>query len=101
MLAACGDPAPTEAPPPPVEVGPPTFNRDVAPIVFRHCAPCHYDGGPAPFTLLDYDDVRDHATQIVEITQSRTMPPWLPAPGVARYVGERGLTDGERSTSRS
>jgi len=98
MLAACGDPAPIEAPPPPVEVGPPTFNRDVAPIVFRHCAPCHYDGGPAPFTLLDYDDVRDHATQIVEITQSRTMPPWLPVPGVARYVGERGLTDGERST---
>jgi tetratricopeptide (TPR) repeat protein len=94
----CGDPAPTEAPPPPVEAGPPTFNRDVAPIVFRHCAPCHYDGGPAPFTLLDYDDVRDHAKQIVEITQSRTMPPWLPAPGVARYVGERGLTDGERST---
>src|SRR5439155_23880307 len=26
-----------------------TFARDVAPILYRACAPCHHDGGPGPF----------------------------------------------------
>lgn len=99
LLVGCGDPPAVDTPPvATAPVGPPTWTRDVAPIVFRHCAPCHFDGGPAPFTLLAYDDVRDHATQIVEITASRTMPPWLPTHGVSRFVGERHLTDGELAT---
>ncbi len=98
LALACGEPLPVDAPAPVAELGPPTFTRDVAPIVFRHCAACHFDDGPAPFALLNYDDVRDHGSQIVEITASRTMPPWLPAAGVARYVGERHLTDGELAT---
>jgi tetratricopeptide (TPR) repeat protein/mono/diheme cytochrome c family protein len=99
LLGACRDSAPApETAPLAVDPGPPTFTRDVAPILFRHCGACHVDGGAAPFPLVDYDDVRDHASQIVELTASRTMPPWLPAPGVARYVGERRLTDGELST---
>lgn len=81
-----------------VPKGPPTFNRDVAPIVFRHCAPCHYDGGPGPFALLTYDDVHDHASQIVELTGKRIMPPWLPAPELARYAGERRLAQAEIDT---
>ncbi len=81
-----------------VAAGPPTFTRDVAPILDRVCAPCHTEGGAAPFALVDYDDVRDHASQIVDVTQKRYMPPWLPEPGSARYVGERRLTDGELAT---
>lgn len=81
-----------------VDAGPPTFSRDVAPIVFRHCAVCHTEAGAAPFALVDYDDVRDHASQIVEITASRTMPPWLPVPGVTRFAGERRLSDAELET---
>lgn len=100
-LLGCGGgetpPAPVEAAAP-VRTGPPTFTQDVAPIVFRACAACHYDGGPGPFTLLDYDDVRDHASQIVEVTHSRYMPPWLPAPDLVRYAGERRLTQGELDT---
>lgn len=96
-MLACGEPVPAQPEPTP-DAGPPTFTRDVAPIVFRHCAPCHTENGAAPFALVDYDDVRDHASQIVEITASRTMPPWLPAPGVTRFVGERRLTDGELET---
>ncbi|HWB76767.1 MAG TPA: tetratricopeptide repeat protein [Nannocystaceae bacterium] len=100
LVAACNgatndDAAKTDAK---VELGPPTFARDVAPILDRVCAPCHFDGGPAPFALIDYDDVRDHASQIVEVTQSRYMPPWLPEHGTARYQGERRLTDGELAT---
>ena len=34
------------------------FNKDIAPIIYSHCAPCHRDGMAAPFNLLTYDDVR-------------------------------------------
>ena len=52
-----------------------TFNRDVAPIMFRSCATCHRPGEAAPFSLLSYSDAKKHARQIVEVTRSRAMPP--------------------------
>lgn len=76
------------------EQGPLTFTRDVAPLIFEHCAPCHRPGEIAPFSLLTYADVRRRARLIVEVTRSRQMPPWKPARGVGEpFVGERGLTD--------
>ena len=38
--------------------GSPTFNRDVAPLVFKNCAACHRPGEVAPFSLLTYADVK-------------------------------------------
>jgi len=69
-----------------------TFNKDIAPIVFDNCAGCHRPGESAPFNLLGYDDVKKHARQIVDVTQRRYMPPWLPDPNVVHFVGERRLT---------
>jgi len=73
----------------------PTFARDVAPIVHARCAPCHHPGGPGPFPLLTHEDVRSRARQIVTVTRSRYMPPWLPAPGRGHFAGERRLTEDE------
>lgn len=72
-----------------------TFSRDVAPIVFQKCSSCHRSGEAAPFSLLTYDDVRRRARQIVDVTQRRFMPPWLPTEGQGDFVGERRLTDHE------
>src|SRR5437763_6528166 len=69
--------------PPPRPPESPTFARDVAPIVFRRCAPCHRPDpsmaghSTAPFSLLSYEDVKQHARQIAEVTERRLMPPWL------------------------
>ena len=68
-----------------------TFNKDIAPIVFNNCSECHHANGSAPFALLAYDDVKKRAKQIVDVTQRRVMPPWLPDPGVIHFVGERRL----------
>src|ERR1700683_2086338 len=57
-----------------------TFNRDIAPIIFRNCAPCHHPGEAGPFPLLSYADVRTHGRQIAFVTLKRIMPPWLPEP---------------------
>lgn len=80
--------------PPPGEVAP-TFARDVAPMVFEHCTPCHRPGEAAPFALLTYEDVRKRAKQIVQVTGSRFMPPWLPAADGNAFLGDRSLAEDE------
>lgn len=70
-----------------------TFTRDVAPILFANCVTCHRPGGPAPFSLLTYDDARRRATQIAQAAADRYMPPWKPEPGLEPFIGERRLTD--------
>ena len=37
----------------------------------------------------------------MEVTQSRYMPPWLPAPGKGDFVGERRLSDADLAAIRS
>jgi tetratricopeptide (TPR) repeat protein len=71
---------------------PPTFARDIAPIVFARCAPCHHPGEAAPFALLGYEDVKKRAAQIVKVTSDRFMPPWLPDTSANRFQGERALS---------
>lgn len=70
-----------------------TFNKDVAPIVFAHCASCHHPGGIGPFSLLTFADVRKHASQIAAVTKSRYMPPWPPEPGHGHFAGDRRLSE--------
>ena len=79
VLAGCGSPL--------------TFNKDVAPIVFQHCSPCHRPGHVAPFALLTYDDVKRRAAQIATVTADRRMPPWLPEPDYGLFQDERRLRD--------
>ncbi len=69
-----------------------TFDRDVAPIIFQNCSVCHRPGQPGPFPLLNYADVKRHARQIVAVTRSHYMPPWLPEPGYGKFEEERRLT---------
>jgi tetratricopeptide (TPR) repeat protein/cytochrome c553 len=77
----------------PVSAGQVTFTRDLAPIVFEHCAPCHHAGGVGPFPLLSYQDVRKHASQIGAVTERRYMPPWPPEPGYGDFADDRRLSD--------
>ncbi len=72
-----------------------TFNRDIAPIVFHSCSTCHRPGEAAPFSLLTYSDVKKHARQIADVTQSRAMPPWLPEPQALKFSDELRLSDAE------
>ena len=70
-----------------------TFTRDIAPMVFAHCATCHRPGEAAPFSLLTYDEVRRRAQQIALTTKTRSMPPWKPEPGYGEFAGARRLSD--------
>ena len=61
---------------PPAAASVPTFSKDIAPIVYRHCAQCHRPGEVAPMSLLSYDEVRPWARAIRTKVASREMPPW-------------------------
>ena len=80
----------------PVETKPQvTFDRDIAPILYRSCTQCHRPGEAAPFPLLTYSDAKSHARQISAVTRSRFMPPWLPSPGELKFADELRLSDDE------
>ncbi len=70
-----------------------TFSKDIAPMIFSHCAPCHRPGEAAPFSLLTYNDVSKRGAQIVQVTGRRYMPPWMPEPGHGDFAGSLRLSD--------
>ncbi len=72
-----------------------TFARQVAPILYSQCAPCHRPGQAAPFSLLTYEDARPRARQIADVTRARQMPPWKPEPGYGQFQGERRLSESQ------
>ncbi len=73
----------------------PTFTRDIAPIVFARCGTCHHPGGPAPFSLLTYNESRQRATLVAAVTKSRFMPPWKASAGSGPFIDQASLTAAE------
>lgn len=76
----------------------PNFANDVAPILYKNCAPCHHPNGVGPFALLTYSDAKKHATQIADVTRRRYMPPWPPQAGYGDFQAERRLSEAEIQT---
>ncbi|HEU0184548.1 MAG TPA: tetratricopeptide repeat protein [Blastocatellia bacterium] len=77
-----------------------TFNKRIAPILFANCAVCHHTGGAGPFGLIEYQEVKKRAKDIVAVTGSRYMPPWLPEPGHGEFADARRLNDEQIETLR-
>ncbi len=72
----------------PRRCGPPTFTKDVAPILFKNCVECHRPTAMAPMSLMTYEDARPWARAIKQKVVARQMPPWGADPTVAK-VRER------------
>ncbi len=74
----------------------PTFYEDALPVFERNCAACHQPNGPdvggifAPFSALDYDEVRVWAPLIRNAVVTGYMPPW------GAHERHRGEFKGER-----
>ena len=93
-LPAGAEDAKTDSPDPNVLRTPRTltFNKDIAPIVFQHCAGCHRPDQSGPFNLLSYADVKKRAKQVAEVVEQRYMPPWLPERGLVEFAHDRSLS---------
>ncbi|APW61613.1 alpha/beta hydrolase [Paludisphaera borealis] len=71
---------------------PVTFNKQIAPLLFKHCVECHRPGEVAPFSLLTYADAKKRAKLLQTVVSEREMPPWKIVEGHGAFVGERRLT---------
>ena len=65
-------------------------------IVHERCGDCHYAGGPSPFALATHDDVAKRGEQVVQVTQSGYMPPWLPTQSDYAFAHDRSMPESER-----
>ena len=73
----------------------PTFTKDIAPILFAHCAACHRPGEVGPFSLLTYEEARKRAKTVGAAVEKRLMPPWKAAPDLVAYHDNPRLSDGQ------
>lgn len=93
---APGSPTPAKTVPA-AEKAAPTYAADIAPIIQQNCQSCHRAGEIGPMPFETYEQVKKYATNIVEVTQTKFMPPWKPVEGHGDFSGKRALTDEQRS----
>jgi hypothetical protein len=77
---------------------PPTFTRDVAPILYSKCVECHRPGAIGPMSLLTFDDARPWAKSIRQKVADRSMPPWFADPAHGKFANDTSLTDAQIAT---
>jgi hypothetical protein len=70
---------------------PPSFYRDVVPILQEHCQTCHRVGEIAPFSLITYKESKPWASAIKKATQSKDMPPWFADPRFGKWADDPSL----------
>jgi hypothetical protein len=77
---------------------PPTFNADVAPILYEKCATCHRPGAGGPMSLTSYTEVRPWARSIKARISKREMPPWSADPRFGHFSNDISLSDEQIAT---
>jgi mono/diheme cytochrome c family protein len=69
-----------------------TWARDIAPLFQQKCQECHRPQGIAPFSLLEYEQVRAWSKAIRREVQHRRMPPWGLDPEVGEWANDPTLS---------
>jgi hypothetical protein len=90
-MRAAGQGAP-QTPPAPV----PTYSKDVAPILYKHCTTCHRPGEIAPMSLLTYASARPYAKSIRDELRDGNMPPWHADAPHGTFLNERWISDQDK-----
>ncbi|HVG20201.1 MAG TPA: cytochrome c, partial [Blastocatellia bacterium] len=75
-----------------------TFNKDVAPILFKNCAECHRPNDIAPMSLITYKEARPWARSIKEKVVTREMPPWSADPHYGEFSNDKRLSQKDIDT---
>jgi hypothetical protein len=84
----------------PAAVKPPTFTKDIAPILQAKCQECHRTGSIASMSLVTYEETRPWAKAIRQRVIARQMPPWHidPTVGVQKFKNDMSLSDDQIQT---
>ncbi len=82
----------------PVLASPPTFSKDVAPILYKSCVECHRPDAMAPMPLITYEDARPWARAVKQKVMKREMPPWGADPAIGKFSNDVSLKQSEIDT---
>ena len=76
----------------------PTFSKDVAPIIYKHCTVCHRPGEIGPFSMMTYAETRPWVKAIASQVTAGTMPPWHADPAYSTFINDRRLSAADKDT---
>ena len=77
------------------DISNPSFTKDIAPIIYKSCTPCHRPNQIGHFNLITYEDVKLNADKIAYTVHHRLMPPWPADANYTTFVGENILSTKE------
>ena len=77
---------------------PPTFYRDVLPILQQHCQSCHRPGEIGPPPLLTYEQAHAKARAIATEVKEKKMPPWFADSRFGHFANDPSLSPAEIET---
>ncbi|HEY2459814.1 MAG TPA: hypothetical protein VGI16_03365 [Candidatus Acidoferrum sp.] len=72
--------------------GAPTFYKDIAPILQKHCEVCHREEGIASISFAKYEEAKRFASAMRDDVRNKTMPPWFAEPGIGHFSNDPSLT---------
>jgi len=75
-----------------------SYSDVIAPMMVKHCASCHEEGGIAPWAMTDYSMIEGFAPMIREVVRTKRMPPWSADPHIGTFTNARGLSLEEKQT---
>jgi hypothetical protein len=76
----------------------PTFNRDVAPILYSNCIVCHRPDEVAPMSLVTFAEARPWARAIKTRVLAHEMPPWYADPRFGEFRNKPTITQTDIDT---
>jgi hypothetical protein len=76
---------------------PPTYAKDIAPILNARCITCHSETKIAPFSLIGYENAKKWAPTIADVTASGYMPPWKAKAGYGDFKNNPSLTTEQKA----
>ena len=68
-----------------------SFHKDISRILQKNCQSCHHEGGSAPFSLTEYEDVNQLRYGIHDEVEEGNMPPWKPNPDCGDFKYDNSL----------
>ncbi|HLK15994.1 MAG TPA: hypothetical protein VKT78_14405 [Fimbriimonadaceae bacterium] len=76
---------------------PPTYAKEIAPVLNRHCATCHSESKVAPFSLVGYQNARTHAATVARVVELNYMPSWKAKAGYGEFKDCPTLSPAEKA----
>lgn len=74
------------------------YSTVIAPLLQKRCVICHSPGNIAPFAMVDYQSVLEHAAGMKQQVMAGNMPPWHADPDYGKFKNNFSLTSAERAT---